>query len=97
MAGYSEDTIKYGDNNIIVSYEKYGKILQDYRRKIDNVAYVVETKRRLGINIKENFDEIDKYIESLKDVPDNVKKNIRIVYDDLEKLNYKYESLIQEK
>ena len=97
LVGYSEDTIKYSDENIIVSYEKYDKIIQDYRREIDYVAYLVEVKRRLGENIKETFDEIDKYIKSLKDVPDSVKKNIRIIYDDLEKLDYKYESLMQEK
>lgn len=97
IVGYSEDTIKYGDENIIVSYEKYDQIIQDYRREIDHVAYLVEAKRRLGMDIKENFDEIDKYIELLKDVPDNVKKNIRIIYDDLKKLDYKYESLMQEK
>lgn len=97
LVGYSEDTIKYGDDNIIVSYEKYDKILQDYRREIDHVAYLVEAKRRLGEDIKKNFDEIDKYIKSLKDVPDSVKKNIRTIYDDLEKLDYKYESLMQKK
>ena len=97
LVGYSEDTIKYGDENIIVSYEKYDQIIQDYRREIDHVAYLVEAKRRLGIDIKENFDEIDKYIETLKDVPESVKKNIRTIYDDLEKLDYKYESLMQER
>lgn len=97
LVGYSKETIKYGDENIIVSYEKYDKILQDYRREIDNAVYIVEAKRRLGLDIKENFDEIDKYIESLKDVPDSIKKNIRTIYDDLEKLDYKYESLMQEK
>ena len=97
LVGYSKDTIKYGDENIIVSYEKYDKILQDYRREIDHVAYLVEAKIRLGIDIKENFDEIDKYIESLKDVSDSVKMSIRTIYDDLEKLDYRYESLMQEK
>ena len=97
LVGYSKETIKYGDENIIVSYEKNDKILQDYRREIDNAVYIVEAKRRLGLDIKENFDEIDKYIESLKDVPDSIKKNIRTIYDDLEKLDYKYESLMQEK
>ena len=95
--GYSEDTIKYCDENIIVSYEKYDQIIQDYRREIDHVAYLFETKRRLGMDIKENFDEIDKYIGSLNDVPDSVKMNIKTIFDDLKKLDYKYESLMQEK
>ena len=54
----------------------------------------MEAKIRLGIDIKELLDEIDKYIESLKDVSDSVKMSI---YDDLEKLDYRYESLMQEK
>lgn len=95
--GYSEDTIKYGDENIIVSYEKYDQIIKDYRREIDHVAYLFEAKRRLGMDIKENFDEIDKYIGSLNNVPDSVKMNIKTIFDDLKKLDYKYESLMQEK
>lgn len=97
LVGYSEDTIKYGDENIIVSYEKYDKILQDYRREIEHVAFLCESKRRLGMEIKEDFDEINKYIDSLNDVPIEVKKIIKRIYTDLEKLDLKYESLMQEK
>ena len=97
LVGYSEDTIKYGDENIIVSYEKYDKILQDYRREIEHAAYIVESKRRLGQEIKESFDVVCKYIDSLDDVPEEVKKEIKLIYKDLENLDYKYESLIQER
>ncbi len=97
LVGYSEDTIKYGDENIIVSYEKYDKILQDYRREIEHVAFICENKRRLGWEIKEGFDEINKYLESLGDIPNDVKKVIKMIYLDLEKLDLKYESLIVEK
>lgn len=97
LVGYSEDTIKYGDENIIVSYEKYDKVLQDYRREIEHAAFVVESKRRLGWEIKENFDEVTKYLETLKDLPPDVKKRIKQIYSDLEKLDLKYESLIVEK
>ena len=97
LVGYSEDTIKYGDENIIVSYEKYDKILQDYRREIEHVAFICENKRRLGMEIKEDFDEINKYLKSLGDIPVDVEKVIKRIYLDLEKLDLKYESLIQEK
>ncbi len=97
LVGYSEDTIKYGDENIIVSYEKYDKILQDYRREIEHVAFICESKRRLGCEIKEDFDEINKYLNSLDNVPSDVKKIIKRIYSDLEKLDLKYESLIVEK
>ena len=97
LAGYSEDTIKYGDENIIVSYEKYDKILQDYRREIEHCAYVIEAKRRCGQEIKESFDVISKYIDSLENVPDEVKKEIKWIYKDLENIDLKYESLMQER
>ena len=97
LVGYSEDTIKYGDENIIVSYEKYDKILQDYRREIEHAAFIVESKRRLGQEIKESFDVVSKYIDSLDNVPEEVKKEIKWIYKDLENLNFKYESLIQER
>ena len=97
LVGYSEDTIKYGDENIIVSYEKYDKILQDYRREIEHAAFIVESKRRLGQEIKESFDVVSKYIDSLDNVPEEVKKEIKWIYKDLENLDFKYESLIQER
>ena len=97
LVGYSEDTIKYGDENIIVSYEKYDKILQDYRREIEHAAFIVESKRRLGQEIKESFDVVSKYIDSLDNVPEEVKKEIKWIYKDLENLDFKYESLIHER
>lgn len=97
LVGYSEDTIKYGDENIIVSYEKYDKILQDYRREIEHAAFIVESKRRLGQEIKESFDVVSKFINSLDNVPEEVKKEIKWVYKDLDNLDFKDENLMQEK
>lgn len=97
LVGYSEDTIKYGDENIIVSYEKYDQIIKDYRSEIEHVAHLCEAKRRLGMDIKENFDEINKYIDSLEEVPEDIKKKIKNIYALLESLDFKYESLMQEK
>jgi transcriptional regulator with XRE-family HTH domain len=97
LVGYSEDTIKYGDENIIVSYEKYDKILQDYRKEIEHCAYLIEAKRRCGQEIKESFDVVCKYIDTLDNVPEEVKKEIKWIYRDLESIDLKYESLMQER
>lgn len=97
LVGYSEDTIKYGDENVIVSYEKYDKIIQDYRREIEHCAYLMEAKRRCGQEIKESFDVVCKYLDSLDTVPEKVKKEIKLIYKDLENIDLKYESLMQEK
>lgn len=97
LVGYSEDTIKYSDENVIVSYEKYDKIIQDYRREIEHCTYLIEVKRRCGQEIKESFDVVCKYLDTLDNVPDEVKKEIKWIYKDLENIDLKYESLMQER
>ena len=97
LAGYSEDTIKYGDENVIVSYEKYDKIIQDYRREIEHCAYLIEAKRRCGQEIKKSFDVVCKYLDSFDTVSEEVKKEIKLIYKDLENIDLKYVSLMQEK
>ncbi len=97
LVGHSEDIIKYGDENVIVSYEKYDKIIQDYRKEIEHCAYLIEDKRRYGQEIKESFDVIYKYINTLDNVPDKVKKEIKYIYKDLENIDLKYENLMQER
>lgn len=97
LVGYSEDTIKYGDENVIVSYEKYDKIIQDYRREIEHCVYLIEAKRRCGQEIKESFAVVCKYLDSLDTVSEKVKKEIKLIYKDLENIDLKYESLMQEK
>lgn len=46
LVGYSEDIIKYGDKNIIVSYEKYDQIIKDYRNKIEHASFFVRIKKK---------------------------------------------------
>ena len=97
LAGYSEDTIKYGDENIIVSYEKYDQIISDYRNEIEHAIFLCETKRRLGMDMKIHIDNINAYLSTLDNVPDDIKKDLENIYALLEKLNIKYESIMQEK
>lgn len=97
LSGYSKETIKYGEKNVVVSYEKYDQIIQDYRNEIEHVSFLCESKRRLGMNIKEYVDDLNRYIDSLDNVPENVKNDIKNIYALLESLDYKFESLMQEK
>ncbi len=76
LSGYSRETIKYGDDNLIVSYEKYDQIIQDYRKEIKHVAYLCEAKRRLGVDIKKSMNIVNNYIDYLEKVPDKVKKKL---------------------
>ena len=92
MAGYSEDTIKYGDDNLTVSYEKYDKLIQDYRREIEHAAFTVEQKRRNAKDAKEYLDDISKYLETLDNVPEDIKKKLKNIYTLLDYIDTKYDA-----
>ena len=97
MAGYSEDTIKYGDDNITVSYEKYDKLIQDYRREIEHAAFTVEQKRRNARDAKDYLDDISKYLETLDNVPEDIKKKLKNIYTLLDYIDTKYDAFMIEK
>ena len=97
MAGYSEDTIKYGDDNLTVSYEKYDKLIQDYRREIEHAAFTVEQKRRNAKDAKEYLDDISKYLETLDNVPEDIKKKLKNIYTLLDYIDTKYDAFMIEK
>ena len=97
LVGYSEDTIKYSDENIVVLYEKYDQIIKDYRKEIEHATFVVEQKIRSAIDIKEYIDDISKYIDTLDNVPTDIKKKIKNIYTLLGYIDTKYESLMQER
>lgn len=97
MVGYSEDTIKYGDENVIVSYEKYDRLIQDYRREIEHVAFTVEQKRRNAREAKEYLDDISKYLETLENVPEDVKRKLKNIYTLLGYIDTKYDAFMIEK
>lgn len=97
MVGYSEDTIKYGDENIIVSYEKYDRLIQDYRREIEHAAFTVEQKRRNARDAKEYLDDISKYLDTLDNVPEDVKKKLKNIYTLLGYIDTKYDAFMIEK
>ena len=42
-----EHTIKYGDENVIVSHEKYDRLIQDYRREIAHAAFLWNKKEEM--------------------------------------------------
>ena len=63
----------------------------------DYNIHLIEAKRRCGQEIKESFDVVCKYLDTLDNVPDEVKKEIKWIYKDLENIDLKYESLMQER
>ena len=82
LVGYSDETIKYGEENIIVSYEMFDKVIDDYREERKRLLYIIEQKRHLAIDTKEYFDVIHNYLNK----QDNVDKEILKKADSVDKL-----------
>ena len=57
----------------------------------------MEQKIRSAIDIKEYIDDISKYIDTLDNVPTDIKKKIKNIYTLLGYIDTKYESLMQER
>ena len=84
--GYSDETIEYGDNNIIVSFEKYDKKVKEYELEIKNLTSKLIIKKHIGLDIKEYFDVIYKYLKSQKDIDKDLINKSNSIYrfiDDL--------------
>ena len=82
LVGYADETIKYGEENIIVSYEMFDKVIDDYREERKRMLYIIEQKRHLAIDTKEYFDVIHNYLNK----QDNVDKEILKKADSVDKL-----------
>lgn len=80
LVGYSDETIEYTDDGIIVSYEKFDKKLNEFELEKKELMFMIDQKRHLGMNIKEYFDEIYNYLNSLDNVDINVLKKSKKLY-----------------
>lgn len=72
LVGYSEETIQYGDENIIVSFERYDKKIKEFEQREKRLLHEIEKRRHLAIDAKEYYDLIYDYLKSLKDVDDKL-------------------------
>ena len=68
LVGYSEETIQYGDENIIVSFERYDKKIKEFEQREKRLLHEIEKRRHLAMDTKEYYDLIYDYLKSLKDV-----------------------------
>ena len=97
LAGYSNETIKYGDDEIIVSYEMYDKKLNEYKEEIKHMEYIIDLKRHIAMDTSEYFKEIHNYLNK----QDNVDKSLLDKADSIERflseIQRKYESIFKEK
>lgn len=88
--GYAPETIEYGDNNIIVSFERYDKKIQEYEAQLNFVNSLLIIKKHLGLDIKEYYDEVYNYLASLDDVDPKVMKTAKYIYTLLDNLMEEY-------
>ena len=52
LVGYSEETVRYGDEDIVVSFERYDKKLQEFNQIKKILLHEIDKKRHLGMDIK---------------------------------------------
>lgn len=86
LVGYSEETVRYGDEDIIVSFERYDKKLQEFNQIKKILLHEIDKKRHLGMDIKEYYDFIFDYLKSLKDVDKAVLKKSEAIYNFLDSI-----------
>ena len=88
MVGYSPDTIEYGDNNIIVSYDRYDKKIKEFELEKDFLEKLLIVKKHLAVDIKEYYDPIYDYLHKQDNVDEDLLKKAQAIYkflDDLKK------------
>ena len=77
LVGYSNETIEHYDENIIVSYEKYDQKIKEYENEMMIIKHKLDAKRHLGMDIKEKFEYIDKYITEQEKTDEKVLKELK--------------------
>ena len=97
LAGYSDTTIKYGDDEIIVSYEMYDNQLSKYKEEIKHLEYTIEAKRHIAMDIKEDYKDIIKYLNEQNNLPKNLMKKANEIDSLLSDIERKYVSIFTEK
>lgn len=86
MVGYSPDTIEYGDNNIIVSYDRYDKKIKEFELEKDFLEKLLIVKKHLAVDIKEYYDPIYDYLQKQDNVDEDLLKKAQAIYKFLDYL-----------
>ena len=97
LAGYSNETIKYGDDEIIVSYEMYDKKIRDMREEVKYAEFVIDQKRHLAMDIEDYFKDIHDYLKKQNNIDKELLKKADSIDKFLSEIEKKYESISKEK
>ena len=97
LVGYSKETIKYGEDEIIVSYEMYDKKIKEFKQEIRNAENTIELKRHIAMDTEEYFKDIHDYLKNQKDIDKKLLDKADSIERFLSEIQRKYESIFKEK
>ena len=97
LVGYSDETIKYGEDEIIVSYEMYDKKIKQIKKEMEYAEFLIEQKRHIAMDIEEYFKVIHDYLKKQKKIDESILKKADSIELFLSQIERKYENLYREK
>ena len=97
IAGYSKETIKYGVEEIIVSYEMYDKKIKEFKEQIRYAENIIEIKRHIAMDTEEYFKDIHNYLKEQKYIDKKLLDKADSIERFLSEIQRKYESIFKEK
>ena len=97
LAGYSKETIKYGEEEIIVSYEMYDKKIKEFKEQIRYAENIIEIKRHIAMDTEEYFKDIHNYLKEQKDIDKKLLDKADSIERFLSEIQRKYENVYKEK
>ena len=97
LAGYSKETIKYGEDEIIVSYEMYDKKIKEIEEELKYAEFIVDQKRHIAMDIKEYFEIIHNYLKNQKDTNKDILDKANSIEKYLSEIEKKYKRISKEK
>ena len=97
LAGYSKETIKYGEDEIIVSYEMYDKKIKEIEEELKHAEFIVDQKRHIAMDTHEYFKIIHDYLKKQKDIDKSILDKADSIEKFLSEIERKYESISKEK
>ena len=97
LAGYSKETIEYGEEEMIVSYEMYDKKIRDMKEEVKYAEFVIDQKRHLAMDIEDYFKDIHDYLKKQNNIDKELLKKADSIDKFLSEIEKKYESISKEK
>ena len=97
LAGYSKETIEYGEEEIIVSYEMYDKKIKDMKEEVKYAEFVIDQKRHLAMDIEDYFKDIHDYLKKQNNIDKELLKKADSIDKFLSEIEKKYQSISKEK